>query len=38
MAAANGNTDVVLPDLEFDFSSVDFGSRDSVLATAKVLE
>lgn len=25
-------------DLEFDFSSVDFGSRDSVLATAKAFE
>ncbi|WP_324720984.1 ferritin-like domain-containing protein [Salinimicrobium sp. HB62] len=38
MAAANGNADVVLPDLEFDFSSVDFSSRDSVLGTARVLE
>lgn len=38
MAAANGNADVVLPELEFDFSSVDFASRDSVLGTARVLE
>jgi hypothetical protein len=38
MAAANGNADVVLPELEFDFTSVDFGSRDSVLGTARVLE
>lgn len=29
---------MVLPELEFDFSSVDFSSRDSVLGTAKVLE
>lgn len=28
----------VLPELEFDFSSVDFSSRSSVLNTAKVLE
>jgi hypothetical protein len=28
----------VLPTLEFDFSSVDFGSRAAVLGTAKVLE
>lgn len=28
----------VLPDLEFDFSSVDFSSRSSVLNTAKALE
>jgi len=28
----------VLPELEFDFSSVDFNSRDSVLGTAKILE
>lgn len=28
----------VLPELEFDFSSVDFSSRDSVLGTARVLE
>lgn len=28
----------VLPDLEFDFSSINFDSRDSVLGTARVLE
>lgn len=28
----------VLPELEFDFSSVDFSSRESVLGTARVLE
>lgn len=28
----------VLPDLEFDFSSIDFNSRSSVLGTARVLE
>lgn len=28
----------VLPDLEFDFGSIDFGSRNSVLGTARVLE
>jgi hypothetical protein len=28
----------VLPDLEFDFSSVDFGSRDNVLGVSKILE
>lgn len=30
--------DGILPELEFDFSSVDFGSRDAVLGTAVVLE
>lgn len=30
--------DGILPDLEFDFSSVDFDSRDAVLGTALVLE
>lgn len=30
--------DDILPDLEFDFSSVDFDSRDAVLGTALVLE
>ncbi len=29
---------MVLPDLEFDFSSVDFGSRDNVLQISKILE
>ncbi|WP_051931239.1 ferritin-like domain-containing protein [Gillisia sp. Hel_I_29] len=28
----------VLPELEFDFTGVDFSSRDTVLATAKILE
>jgi len=30
--------DAAIPDLEVDFSSIDFGSRDSVLGTAKVFE
>lgn len=30
--------ELVLPELEFDFSSVDFGSRNQVLATSVVLE
>lgn len=30
--------DGILPDLEFDFTSVNFGSRDAVLGTAVVLE
>lgn len=37
-AATNGNTEMVLPELEFDFSAVNFGSRDSVLQTARILE
>ncbi len=40
-AALNANFDaeVVLPEsLEFDFSSVDFSNRDSVLSTAQLLE
>ncbi|MGY5848556.1 ferritin-like domain-containing protein [Salegentibacter sp. HM20] len=36
--AVNGDTSKVLPELEFDFSSVDFSSRSSVLQTAKTLE
>lgn len=38
--ALNAVTDSanVLPELEFDFSSVDFSSRESVLQTAKTLE
>ncbi|MEO6348553.1 MAG: ferritin-like domain-containing protein [Aquaticitalea sp.] len=32
------SADLVLPTLEFDFSSVDFSSRASVLGTSKVLE
>ena len=37
-AAVNGNTDLVLPTLEFDYGSLDFGNREQVLATASVLE
>lgn len=32
------SAELVLPDLEFDFSSVNFGSRASVLGTAALLE
>lgn len=35
-AAVDAN--MVLPDLEFDFSSVDFGSRDQVLEISQILE
>lgn len=37
-AAVSGDMKMVLPELEFDFTSVDFSSRDSVLGTAQVLE
>lgn len=37
-AAVGSNTGAKLPTLEFDYGSLDFGSRDQVLATAKVLE
>jgi rubrerythrin len=37
-AAVEGNMDLVLPDLEFDYGDFDFGSRDQVLNTAKALE
>lgn len=37
-AAVNGDASQVLPELEFDFSSVDFSDRSSVLQTAKLLE
>ncbi|MGB6152673.1 MAG: ferritin-like domain-containing protein [Pricia sp.] len=37
-AAVEGNTDLVLPDLEFDYGDLDFGSRDQVLNIAKTLE
>lgn len=30
--------DAIIPDLEVDFSAIDFNSRDSVLGTAKVFE
>ncbi|MGB3773696.1 MAG: ferritin-like domain-containing protein, partial [Leeuwenhoekiella sp.] len=36
--SAVAEADQVLPDLEFDFSSVDFSSRDQVLGTAIALE
>lgn len=36
--AVSGDSSLVLPELEFDFSSVDFSSRASVLGTARVLE
>lgn len=36
--AVNGDMSKVLPELEFDFSSVNFGDRASVLSTARVLE
>lgn len=35
---ANAEASQVLPELEFDFSGVNFGDRDSVLGTAIVLE
>ena len=37
-AVGEGNEDMVLPDLEFDFSSVNFDDRNSVLETALLLE
>lgn len=37
-AAISGATTNVLPTLEFDYTGVDFGNRNSVLATAKALE
>ncbi len=36
--SANAESNQVLPTLEFDFSAVDFSSRDAVLGTAMVLE
>lgn len=36
--AVNGDTTKVLPELEFDFSAVDFSNRNSVLGTARILE
>lgn len=35
---ATVSADKVLPDLSFDFSGIDFGDRDSVLGTARLLE
>lgn len=37
-AAVGSNTEAKLPTLEFDYGDLDFGSRDQVLGTAKVLE
>lgn len=37
-AAVGSNTDAKLPTLEFDYGDLDFGSRDQVLGTAKLLE
>ncbi len=37
-AAVEGNTDLVLPTLEFDYGNLDFGNREQVLTTASVLE
>ena len=37
-AVGEGNEDMVLPELEFDFSSVDFSDRMTVLTTARLLE
>lgn len=36
--AVGGDTKKILPQLEFDFSTVDFSDRNAVLGTAKVLE
>ncbi|CAL65749.1 ferritin-like domain-containing protein [Christiangramia forsetii] len=36
--ATEATPEAMLPDIEFDFSSVDFDSRDAVLGTALVLE
>ena len=37
-AAVEGNTDLMLPTLEFDYGDLDFSNRAQVLGTAKVLE
>ncbi len=37
-AAVGDKKELMLPDLEFDYGDFDFGSRDQVLNTAKVLE
>ncbi len=37
-AAVNGNTDLILPTLEFDYGNLDFNNRLQVLNTAKILE
>ena len=36
--AVSGDSKKILPELEFDFSSVNFSDRDSVLGTARILE
>lgn len=36
--AVEGNTDLVLPELDFDYGDLDFSSRDKVLGIAKTLE
>jgi len=36
--AVNGDMTKVLPEIEFDFSGLDFGDRDDVLSTAQLLE
>lgn len=37
-AAVAGNTDLVLPTLEFDYGDLDFNNRDQILNVAKTLE
>ena len=37
-AAVEGNTDLVLPQLEFDYGDLDFNNREQVLNIAKTLE
>lgn len=37
-AAVGSNTSAKLPTLEFDYGGLDFGNRDAVLGTAKLLE
>jgi len=37
-AAVGSDTQLVLPTLEFDYGTLDFGSRDAVLGVAKTLE
>ncbi len=38
LKAAINSVATAIPELEFDFSSIDFGNRDSVLAAAKTFE
>ncbi|UBM57243.1 ferritin-like domain-containing protein [Marinilongibacter aquaticus] len=37
-AATSGDTDLITPELEFDYGGLDFSDRAQVLGTAKVLE